>query len=99
MMKRVEYIPNHYKTTDKYVLKEEYNGFGIYEEVCPTGFRVHQSYLIKNDKWCIVCPSYNNLCIEEIYDAVDSYNDSCGFGLKALKTDYGYVIHPQGQKI
>ena len=98
-MKRIEYIPNEYGAKDKYLLKEEYGGFGLYQEICPTGFPVHQSYMIKNNKICVVCPSYNNYCKEEILDMIDEYNESGKFGVKAFKQDFGYVIHLQGDNI
>ena len=97
-MKRVEYIPNLYNLTDKFVLKQEYNGFGIYEEICPTGYRVHQSYLIKNSTWRIAIPSYNNMCLEEVLDAIDSYVEDKKFGLKLLKQNGYWVVHPSGEE-
>ena len=45
-MNRIIKIPNVYGTENKYVLRDEYNGFGFYQEKCPTGYFINQSYLI-----------------------------------------------------
>ena len=63
------------RNAKKYVLTQEYEGFGIYEEVCPSGFHVHQSWLIANDKNALVCESYNNFCKEELLDMIDNYKE------------------------
>ena len=68
----------------KYVLTQEYEGFGIYEEVCPSGFHVHQSWLIANDKNALVCESYNNFCKEELSDMIYNYNQISNFGTKGF---------------
>ena len=88
----------------KYVLTQEYEGFGIYEEVCPSGYRVHQSWLIANDKNALVCESYNNFCKEELLDMIDNYNQKSNFGTKGfLKGFYSnlnvYVAHNSYSRI
>lgn len=93
----------------KYILNKEYSGFGIYDEVCPNGLRVHQSYLISNGKVNLVCQSYNNLCREELLDLVDTYN-ACGyFKTKAFmkfvdldnkgKRQPVYIMHSSGVEV
>ena len=82
-------------------------GFGIYDEVCPNGLRVHQSYLISNGKTNLVCQSYNNLCREELLDLVDTYN-ACGhFKTKAFikfldsngTKQPVYIMHSAGREV
>ena len=48
-MKRLVYIPDSLNNK-KYILKEEYEGFGIYREMAPAGCYVHQSWLVYNGK-------------------------------------------------
>lgn len=84
-MKRVITIKNSYGEHDKYVLRDEYEGFGVYQEKCPTGYFVSQSWLISNnDNAELVIESYNNLCKEEVLDIIDNYNETQRFGVKAL---------------
>ena len=68
----------------KFVLAQEYGGFGIYKEVTPYGYRVHQSWLITNDKTALICQSYNNFCKEELLDMIDNYNEEKSFGVKGF---------------
>lgn len=84
-MKRVVKINNIYGTKNTYVLKEEYGGFGIYQEKTPRGYFVHQSWLISNNENAeLVMESYNNLCKEEVMDIIDNYNKTGKFGVKAV---------------
>ena len=84
-MKRIIAINNVYGTNDKYVLRDEYEGFGIYQEKCPTGYFMHQSWLISNNEGAeLVIESYNSLCKEELLDIIDNYNETHKFGVKAL---------------
>lgn len=84
-MKRIIKIKNSYGTEDKYLLKEEYNGFGIYQEKTPTGYFKNQSWLISNNKNAeLVIKPYNNLCKEEVMDIIDNYNRINKFGVKAV---------------
>lgn len=85
----------------KYVLDREYRGFGIYDEMCPNGLLRHQSYLIANDKIAVVCESYNSLCVEELMDCIDSYNDIKKFELRGFyKGEIDgrkvYIVHQNG---
>ena len=79
-MKRVIYVPDSLNNK-KYVLRDEYEGFGIYEEVCPSGYYVHQSWLIYNGKIGYISQSYNNKCKEELMDTIANYNETGQFGL------------------
>lgn len=88
----------------KYVLVQEYEGFGIYEEVCPSGYHVHQSWLIANDKNALICNTYNNFCKEELLDMIDNYNEKGKFGTKgSCKGIYNnlnvYLAHPNHKDI
>ena len=94
-MKRVMYIEDSLGKK-KYVLRETYNDCGIYDHVTPTGFRVHQDYAITYGDKTIMIQSYNNLCKEELLDAIDNYKDTGKFGFK-VKDLYGvYVMHNYG---
>jgi hypothetical protein len=95
-MKRIVKIPDKLQGFIKYELKKEYGDFGIYQERCPSGFFVSQSYLISNDNISIQIESYNNVCMSEILDAIDDYNDCKKFGFKALIRPFGYCVHPSG---
>lgn len=103
-MKRLIYLPDTLQKR-KYVLKNEYEGHGIYEEVCPAGWKVHQSWAIMNEKkgFSIMIQSYNRLCYEELLDAIDNYNETGKYGLKLITTAEGLdnnyrVMHPSGKE-
>lgn len=84
-MKRVITIQNVYGTGDKFVLRDEYKGFGIYQEKVPTGYFVNQSWLISNNEGVeLVIESFNSLCKEEVLDIIDNYNETHRFGVKAV---------------
>ena len=84
----------------KYILENEYEGFGIYQEKCSSGYFVHQSWLFTDEKNIIVCESYNNKLYEELLDAIDLYNQKGLFNLKAIKKGGNvYFIHPSGKPI
>ena len=104
-MKRVIYLPDELNN-NKYVLKTEYEGHGIYEEVCPTGWRVHQSWTIvrSNDNFTIMIESYNNMCYDELLDSIDNYNETGFYDLKLIRTkkslEHGYwVMHRSGEEM
>jgi len=97
-MKRIIKIKNTYGTEDKYILREEYEGFGIYGEMTLSGLFVHQSWLISNnEKAELVIESYNNLCKEEVLDIIDHYNDAGKFGVKAVMHCGSLYMHPSGK--
>ena len=99
-MKRVITIKNVYGTGDKYVLRDEYEGFGIYEEKTPSGFFVHQSWLISNNENAeLVIESYNNLCKEEVLDIIDNYKRTHRFGVKAVMHCGSLHMHDCGRLI
>lgn len=99
-MKRVVYIKNSYGNEDKYVLREEYNGFGVYQEKAPSGFFIHQSWLISNNNNVeLVIHSYSNLCKEELLDIIDNYNDTNKFGVKALMRYGSLHMHHSGELV
>ena len=59
----------------KYVLKEEYRNFGVYQEVSPNGILISQSFLITNGDIIKVYQSYENKIVEEMFDIIDDYLD------------------------
>lgn len=94
-MKRVVYVADSLNNK-KYVLQEEYEGFGIYERMTPTGYLVNQDWLVFNGKIGYISQSYNNRCEEELMDTIDAYNNSGKFGLhgflakkESFETIYG----------
>ena len=96
-MKRTIKIKNVYGKEDKYVLRDEYEGFGIYEEMTPSGYLVHQSWLISNnDNAELVMESYNNLCKEEVMDIIDTYKETGKYGVKALMHCGSLHMNPNG---
>lgn len=99
-MKRLVKIRNVYGTEDKYVLIKEYEGFGIYKEKTPSGFFVHQSWLISNNENAeLVIQSYNNLCKEELLDIIDNYNTTHRFGVKAVMHCGSLHMHDCGKLV
>lgn len=97
-MKRVISIPNILQT-DKYYLIKEYAGFGIYQRKCASGFFVHQNYMITNEKITIVSEPYNSLDDFDLMDAIDEYNETGKFNLKAINRGLHFVVHPSGKAI
>lgn len=79
-MQRVVYVPDKL-STKKYVLREEYEGFGIYERITPSGYYESQSWLVFNGKYGYISESYNSRCKEELLDSIDHYNTTKKFGL------------------
>ena len=99
-MKRVITTNNVYGTSDKYVLRDEYEGFGVYQEKVPTGYFVSQSWLISNNKNAeLVIESFNNICKEEVLDIIDHYNKTHRFGVKATVHCGALHMHPCGNLI
>lgn len=97
-MSRVMYVPDALNNK-KYILKEKYCDFGVYQEICPSGFYHHQSWLIFNGKIGFVCDSYNQYCKEELLDCIDNYLETGKFGLhgylaKIQKDAVIYGVHP-----
>ena len=60
---------------NKYMLKQEYRNFGVYQEVSPSGLLISQSFLITNGDMAKVYHSYENKIIEEMLDIIDDYLD------------------------
>ena len=95
-MKRIIFVPDELNN-NKYVLKDEYEGFGIYQRMCPTGYFVSQEWLVYNRKIGFICQSYNNFCKEELLDYIDNYNETGKFGLHgfmAKADEHIYGVHP-----
>ena len=84
----------------KYKLINIYEGFGIYNEIAPNGIEIHQSYLLTNeDDITIMIESYNNIIEEEILDRIDNYLKRHKFGIRVIKKDNYYIMHPNGEEI
>ena len=99
-MKRIVNIKNAYGTYDKYVLADEYGGFGVYREKTPSGFFVNQSWLVSNNENAeLVIASYNNLCKEEVLDIIDNYNKTNKFGVKAVMHCGSLRMHNGGRLV
>ena len=81
---------------EKYRLKEEYRGVGIYEYITPNGYTVCQHYLICCNDKLYVSESYNHNDKEDLMDYIDNYLDSGKFGFKAINYGDHYVVHPSG---
>lgn len=97
-MKRVIYVNNGLNNI-KFELCEEYRGFEIYQERTPSGFLVHQSWVIAPGvgDLPILIESFNNLSKAELLDAIDSYlDDGVGFGFNVFYKPYAVVVHGAG---
>lgn len=99
-MKRIIKIKGSFGNEEKYVLRNEYESFGIYEEMTPSGYFVHQSWLISNNNNAeLVINSYNHLCKEELLDIIDNYNATSKFGVKAIMHYGSLCMHPNGKLV
>lgn len=101
-MKRVIYLPDELNK-NKHVLKEVYEGHGVYRHFTPSGYPVHQEWAIvrESDGFTIVTESYNSLDYEDMLDAIDSYKETGKYGLTCLQTHKGrehgyYNVHRGG---
>lgn len=82
----------------KFVLREECEGFGLYQEQTPSGYFVNQSWLISdNEKNELVVESYNNQCKEEVLDMIDNMNATGSFGVRATLFCGSLFMHPCGK--
>ena len=99
-MKRVIKINNTYGSYDKYILVDEYDGFGVYQGKTPNGYFVNQKWLVSNNEDAeLVIESYNNLCKEEVLDIIDSYNKTNKFGVKAVMHCGSLHMHSCGKLV
>lgn len=94
-MKRVIFIKDELNN-NKYVLIDEYNGHCIYQHKTPSGYFTHQDYAITKDDTTIRIESYNNICKEELYDAIDNYIESGKYGFKVFKRNGISIVHSAG---
>lgn len=99
-MQRVVYVPDSLNN-NKYVLREEYNGFGVYQRKTPTGYFVSQDWLVYNGKVGAISESYNRMCKEEMLDLIDTYNEKGSFGKTGFKTSVAGIcgIHPNNKSV
>lgn len=103
--KRVIYLDDDFGGKEKYLIKKEYEGFGLYQEMCPSGLYVHGQYLITDGDIYLKVESYNNYIFDELLDLIDYYNETGEFGVKGF-IHYDlvlnrniYLMHPSGNKI
>jgi len=88
----------------KFVLRKKYKDYDIYYEITPTGSIISQSYVLSNTFRVIQIPSYNNLCLDEIYDLIDKKLSEYKFDLRVFvkkdkEGDKYYLVHPEGDLI
>lgn len=81
----------------KYRLVEVYRDIALYEEITPSGYPVSQSWILINQHLYIFVASYNNICKEELLDAIDNYKDCDKFGFTGFMKLHGFVVHPNGK--
>lgn len=84
---------------NKYIFQKEYRGWGIYYKKCPSGYYVHQEYLITNGEMKIIIQSYNNYCEEEILDMIDADIECNKMNVKVFKKNDFYIVHPSGDLV
>ena len=87
-----------YEAKGKFVKIDEYEGFRIYQRMTPNGFFVSQEWAITNGDVTVIVESYNNKCVEELFDMIDSYKENARFGITAFHRDGRYIMHPSGSK-
>jgi len=89
----------------KYKFKEDYQGFDIYSHITQDGIEIHNEWLlhyeprISKSDINIVIYSYNNICFEELFDAIDNYVNNGLLGFKAFEKNGYTVVHPNGNEI
>lgn len=97
-MKRVIYNTDKVGNNNKYILKEEYNEFGLYQHKTPSGYFVSQEYAITNGNITVIIYSFNNICKEEVLDMIDRYTETGKFGINAMPDiDNTYIMHQNGK--
>lgn len=105
-MKRVLYVDDNYGGKSKYVLQKEYGLFGIYQRMCPSGYLMHQDYLVANDSLnlYVMSQSYNNLCLDEMYDMIDNFLETEKLNQRVITRFDSIlnktikIIHPSGKE-
>lgn len=84
----------------KFVLKKNYRGMGIYQQMSASGYYISQNWLISDNHGAeLVIYSHNNVCLEELYDIIDTYVGTGKFGVKAVKLHDVLHMHPSGTYI
>ena len=71
----------------KFNLREIYGGFGIYQEITPSGYPVSQHYAFTNGDITVESESYMHNNIEDIMFIIDTYIESGKLGVKVI-TEY-----------
>lgn len=106
-MSRVIYLEGDYDNEDKFKFKKEYEGFDIYQEICPSGFSVSNSWFINggSTETRIRFYSYSNITFTELLNLIDKYNETGRYGLKAYLHDDSvlgkviYYVHDSGKEV
>ena len=82
----------------KYVINREYEGFRIYDEMTPVGYKKSHSYLITNGEIKVIIDSFMGMCRAEVLDMIDNYNKNGKFGRKAIRWDSNeFILHTNGK--
>ena len=95
---RILYWDDHLNN-NKYILKEQYNGWGIYNHKTPSGYFVHQDWLITNGEMKVIIQSYNDYCKEEVQNLIDNYVIDKKMDVKAFFEEGFYIIHHGGNMV
>ena len=100
-MKRVIYIKDVLGNNCKYIFRREYRGWGIYQEKCPSGLFVSQSWATEKESNGILVEiqSFNRLCMDELLDSIDNYEDGGKMKLRAFNRGTYYCVHNNGNVI
>lgn len=99
-LKRVIMITDVARDKIKFVLKENYRGIGIYQQMSASGYYISQNWLISDNHGAeLVIHSHNNVCLEELYDIIDTYVGTGKFGVKAVRQCDVLYMHPSGTYI
>lgn len=100
-MNRVIYLADQLNN-NKFKFKSGYRGHGIYRKITPSGYIVHQEWAVvrEDDGFTFMIGSYNNICYDEVLDAIDRYVDYGKYEFKATEDkQHGYyIVHPSSKE-
>lgn len=94
----IKEVEDNYDSKFRFV--KEYEGFGVYERITPSGYVEAQSYLITNGKdKPLISHSFCHNNEEDMLDIIDKFNSTGHYGVKIMdKGDY-LIIHDVGGKL
>lgn len=97
-MEKELYIKDEFESESKYLLKEEYGGFGLYQTEKTSGYFTNQDWLISNNDVKLIVPSsYTRESKEKIFAMIDKYNSDGKFGEKAILRYDLFCLHSLGR--